>query len=116
MLQLSTETDVAQAIHRSDGGRTAPAAANGAPCLQRGFIISAEAMLVVTILVLGTIVGWVTIRDSANAELLDVANALEHAVTVPYFSDPRRGAEEPEDLGFVFCTPTPGEGGECIVE
>lgn len=55
---------------------------------QRGFIISAEAMLFVTILVLGTILGWVAVRDAANGTLVHFANVLSN--DVPYFSDPNR--------------------------
>lgn len=69
----------------------APAAAGSCklPKWQRGFIISAEAMLFATILVLGTIGGWMAVRSAANAELVDFANALSR--NVPYFSDPNRG-------------------------
>lgn len=75
---------------------------------QRGFVISAEAMLFVSILVLGTTIGWVTIRDAANAELFDVANAITHNVVKPYFSDPDRGSP-PEELieqTFTLCLPS----------
>src|SRR5690606_14975938 len=78
---------------------------------QQGFILSAEAMLLVTILVLGTVMGWVTIRDAANAELIDVANVIESVTSVPYFSDPDRGADlgEPAESSFDFCVPSPEE-------
>jgi len=58
---------------------------------QRGFVLSIETLLFATILVAGTIVGWVMIRDSINAELIDTANAIEGAIGFPYFSDPLRG-------------------------
>ena len=48
-------------------------------------------LLFATILVLGLIVGWVNIRDSVNAEFIDVANVIESSITFPYFSDPNRG-------------------------
>jgi hypothetical protein len=41
-----------------------------------GAIISAEVMLVATILVLGTIVGLKSVRDSVVTELADVAQAF----------------------------------------
>lgn len=74
---------------RRSGGTPVAAKACGLRYSQRGFIISAEAMLFATILVLGTIGGWVAIRNATNAELIDFANALSYSV--PYFSDPNRG-------------------------
>ena len=41
-----------------------------------GAIVSAEIMLVMTILVLGTIVGLKSVRDSVVSELADVAQAI----------------------------------------
>lgn len=58
---------------------------------QQGFILNAEFMLFVAVLVLGLVVGWVTLRDSFNAELLDTANAIEKSITFYYFNDPDRG-------------------------
>lgn len=43
---------------------------------QAGFIVSAELMLIATILVIGLIVGWVAVRDALTAELHDVAESL----------------------------------------
>ena len=43
---------------------------------QDGAIVSAEIMLVTTILVLGTIVGLKSVRDSIVSELADVAGAI----------------------------------------
>ena len=59
--------------------------------LQSGFALSVEFLLFILILVLGTISGWVAIRDSVNAELVDTANAIESSITFYYFSDPNRG-------------------------
>lgn len=59
---------------------------------QAGFILSFEAVLFATVMVLGTVVGLVNVRDSFNAELLDTANLIEGAIVMPYFSDPARGA------------------------
>lgn len=94
---------------------SAPVAARsfGSRKAQRGFIISAEAMLFVTILVLGTIGGWVAIRDAANAELVDVANALR--TNVPYFSDPNRGSTESAPAKY-FLEPCLLQDGETISE
>ena len=58
---------------------------------QKGFVLSLEMLLFASLLVAGTITGWVTIRDSVNAELIDTANALESSISFPYFSDPERG-------------------------
>ena len=43
---------------------------------QGGFVLTAELVLIVTILVLGSIVGMVTMRDALNAEMEDVAEAV----------------------------------------
>ena len=41
-----------------------------------GFVISAELVLVLTIAVLGMVVGLTSMRDSINAELVDLSNAF----------------------------------------
>ena len=43
---------------------------------EAGFIVSAELVLIATILVIGMIVGLVTIRDQVVQELADVAGAI----------------------------------------
>jgi len=43
---------------------------------QAGFIVSAELILIATILVIGLIVGMVAVRNATNAELEDVAEAI----------------------------------------
>ena len=43
---------------------------------QGGFVLTAELVLIVTILVFGSIVGMVSMRDALNAELEDVAEAI----------------------------------------
>ncbi len=43
---------------------------------QDGFIMTAELILLVTIMVIGMIVGLVTMRDAATAEMEDVAEAI----------------------------------------
>lgn len=58
---------------------------------QRGYLLSTEFLLFVTILVMGLLVGWVVLRDSVNAELMDTANAIESSITYYYFNDPDRG-------------------------
>ena len=45
---------------------------------EAGFIISAELVLIATILVIGMIVGLVSIRDQVVQELADVAGAISH--------------------------------------
>ena len=41
-----------------------------------GFVLTTELVLIVTILVLGLIVGMVSMRDALNAEMEDVAEAV----------------------------------------
>ncbi len=43
---------------------------------EAGFIVSAELVLIATILVIGLIVGMVVIRDAVTAEMHDVAEAI----------------------------------------
>lgn len=43
---------------------------------QGGFVLTAELVLIVTILVFGSIVGMVSMRDALNAEMEDVAEAV----------------------------------------
>jgi hypothetical protein len=43
---------------------------------EAGFIVSAELVLIATILVIGLIVGMVAIRDAMTAEMHDVAEAI----------------------------------------
>ena len=43
---------------------------------QGGFVLTAELVLLVTILVFGAIVGMVSMRDALNAEMDDVAEAI----------------------------------------
>lgn len=43
---------------------------------QAGFIVSAELVLIATILVIGMVVGMAVIRDAVNAEMNDVAEAI----------------------------------------
>ena len=54
-------------------------------------MLNAEFMLFVTVLVMGLLVGWVSLRDALNAELMDTANAVESSITFYYFNDPDRG-------------------------
>ena len=71
---------------------------------QKGFVLSLEMLLFASLLVAGTITGWVMIRDSVNAELIDTANAIDSAISFPFFSDPLRGtgaAVTPESFSFI---------------
>ena len=43
---------------------------------QSGFIMTSELILLVTVMVIGMIVGLVTMRDAATAEMEDVAEAI----------------------------------------
>jgi len=53
---------------------------------EAGFIVSAELVLVATILVIGLIVGMVAIRDALTAEMHDVAEAIG-ALDQSYYFD-----------------------------
>jgi hypothetical protein len=53
---------------------------------EAGFIVSAELVLIATILVIGLIVGMVAIRDALTAEMGDVAEALG-ALDQSYYFD-----------------------------
>ncbi len=43
---------------------------------QAGFVMTSELILIVTVMVIGMIVGLVTMRDAATAEMEDVAEAI----------------------------------------
>jgi len=43
---------------------------------EAGFVVSAELVLVLTIAVLGMVVGLASVRDSISAELVDLSNAF----------------------------------------
>lgn len=45
---------------------------------EAGFVVSAELVLIATILVIGLIVGWATVRDQVVQELGDVAAAISN--------------------------------------
>ena len=78
---------------------------------QRGFVLNTEFILFATILVLGLLVGWVTLRDSFNAELVDTANAIEGSIKFYYFNDPDRGlGPAPVEQSIEFCEPGGEEG------
>jgi len=70
---------------------------------QKGYIVATELLMFAAILVVGLVVGWSTLRDSINAELVDTANAVESSITLYYFQDPDRGAGTlftPETFSF----------------
>ncbi len=43
---------------------------------ENGFVVSAELVLVLTIAVLGMVVGLASVRDAINGELVDLSNAF----------------------------------------
>lgn len=45
---------------------------------QRGYVLTTELVLVAATMVLGTIVGWVVIRDAVLQEMFDFASAVEN--------------------------------------
>jgi len=45
---------------------------------ETGFVVSAELVLIATILVIGLIGGWATVRDQVIQELGDVAGAISN--------------------------------------
>ena len=46
------------------------------PNRKAGFVVTSELLLISSILTIGLIVGWVTVRNSVNAELEDFAEAI----------------------------------------
>jgi len=76
-------------------------------------MLNAEFMLFVIVLVLGLLVGWVSLRDSLNAELIDSANAIESSIQFYYFNDPDRGlgpAFVEDSLEFFQAGAAEGQG------
>lgn len=41
-----------------------------------GFVVTSELLFITTILVIGLVAGWVTVRNAVNTELEDVAEAI----------------------------------------
>jgi len=73
---------------------------------QAGFVVSAELVLVLTIAVLGMVVGLASVRDSINAELVDLSNAFG-AIDQSYsvrgsFKDSLTGKPHAQVAGFGF--------------
>jgi hypothetical protein len=77
---------------------------------QRGFVLSVETLLFSSILIAGTLLGWVNIRDAMNSELIDTANAITGSINFSYFSDPLRGTGSTFDADeLLFSAPAPTE-------
>lgn len=73
---------------------------------EAGFVISAELVLVLTIAVLGMVVGLASMRDSINAELVDLSNAFG-AIDTSYnvrgsFKESNTEKPHAEVAGFGF--------------
>lgn len=64
---------------------------------QGGFIMTTELVLLVTVMVVGMIVGLVSMRDSVNAEMEDVAEAIG-ALDQSYSFD---GIENVQETAFI---------------
>ena len=87
-----------------------------------GFIVSVELIFIVTILVIGLLVGWVAVRDAVVAELADVAEAVGaldqsyeyNGVTgdtvPPAFTAGGLYADEPDNPAGVFTYTTISAG------
>ncbi|WP_372780835.1 hypothetical protein [Litorivivens sp.] len=75
---------------------------------QRGFIMTTELVLLVTTMVVGMIVGLVTMRDAVNAEMEDVAEAIGSLDQSYAFDGIRnvQGTAEFAGSGFVDATDT----------
>jgi hypothetical protein len=69
-----------------------------------GALIASEYLFVVTILVIGTIVGLATVREAINAELGEVANALL-ALSQGYTISGIQGAGVTVDGSMAIDTP-----------
>ena len=74
---------------------------------ESGFVISAELVLVATILVIGMIVGLTTVRDQVVQELADVAGAISDVVQSYSYSSVEGHTSETAGSDFVdhndFC-------------
>jgi hypothetical protein len=58
---------------------------------QEGFIVTVELLFIVTILVIGLVVGWVQIRNATIAEMADTAEAIgaiDQGYSFPGTADP----------------------------
>lgn len=64
---------------------------------QGGFIMTTELVLLVTVMVVGMIVGLVSMRDSVNAEMEDVAEAIG-ALDQSYSFD---GIQNVQETAFI---------------
>jgi hypothetical protein len=64
-------------LARSSKKETSPGALRALWHDDRGFIISAELVMIATILVLGLIAGLACVRDAVTGELFDVADAID---------------------------------------
>ena len=76
-------------------------------CLLRedaGFVVSAELVLIATIVSLSLVVGLSEVSTSVNNELVDVGNAISHMHNSP--QDSNRG----NDFGLVRLQSTSPEG------
>ena len=77
-----------------------------------GAVISAEIMLVMTILVLGVVVGLKSVRDSVVTELADVAQAIANVDQSIYYSGTSGHHANTAGAFFSdlpdFCDTTPG--------
>lgn len=74
---------------------------------EAGFVISAELVLVLTIAVLGMVVGLTSVRDAINAELVDLSNAfgaVNQSYNVVGTSKAKNGGNKPHAsvAGFGF--------------
>jgi hypothetical protein len=81
---------------------------------QGGFIVSVELLFIVTILVIGLLVGWVAVRDAVVAELSDVAEAVGALdqgysysgttgdTVLPAFTSGGLFVDEPDNAAGVF--------------
>ena len=75
---------------------------------EAGFIVSAELMLVATIVVLGMVVGLASVRDSIVAELCDVSSAfgaIDQSFNYAGIHKPKNDGTNHRDHGTV-----PGSG------
>jgi hypothetical protein len=70
---------------------------------EAGFLLSAELVVVATVLVLGMTTALVAVRDSVTAELTDVANSIRSLDQSYYYSGIRGCAK-----GTIFASWTPG--------
>lgn len=83
---------------------------------EAGFVVSAELVLVLTIAVLGMVVGLASVRDSLSSELIDLSTAfgaVDQTYSVVGVSKARGAGEKPHGVVFGFGFADDGDDCDC---